>query len=40
MRKETLGGCVYDLGCYNTSQILWMFGEEPEKGLLFPGNLH
>lgn len=31
MRKETLGGCVYDLGCYNTSQILWMLGEEPEK---------
>ena len=31
MRKETLGGCVYDLGCYNTSQILWMFGEEPEN---------
>ena len=31
MRKETLGGCLYDLGCYNTSQILWMFGEEPEK---------
>lgn len=31
MRRDTLGGCVYDLGCYNTSQILWMFGEEPEK---------
>ena len=31
MRKETLGGCTYDLGCYNTSQILWMLGEEPEK---------
>lgn len=31
MRKETLGGCLYDLGCYCTSQILWMFGEEPEK---------
>lgn len=31
MRKETFGGCTYDLGCYNISQILWMFSEEPEK---------
>ena len=31
MRKETFGGCTYDLGCYNISQILWMFNEEPEK---------
>ena len=31
MRKETYGGCLYDLGCYCTSQILWMFGEEPEQ---------
>lgn len=29
MRKETFGGCTYDLGCYAISQILWMFGEEP-----------
>jgi len=29
MRRDTCGGCTYDLGCYNTSQILWMFGEEP-----------
>ena len=29
MRRETFGGCTYDLGCYNTSLILWMFGEEP-----------
>lgn len=29
MRKETFGGCTYDLGCYNISQILWMLGEEP-----------
>jgi len=29
MRKETCGGAAYDLGCYNTSLILWMFGEEP-----------
>lgn len=31
MRKETFGGCTYDLGCYNISQILWMLSEEPEK---------
>ena len=31
MRKETYGGAVYDLGCYCTSQILWMMGEEPVK---------
>ena len=31
MRKETFGGATYDLGCYNTSQILWMLGEAPEK---------
>ena len=30
MRKETKGGCTYDLGCYTTSEILWMIGEEPE----------
>lgn len=30
MRRETLGGCTYDLGCYNTSQILWMLEEEPD----------
>lgn len=31
MRKETFGGATYDLGCYCTSQILWMLGLEPEK---------
>ncbi|QNM05419.1 Gfo/Idh/MocA family protein [Qiania dongpingensis] len=31
MRKETNGGALYDLGCYNVSQILWIFDEEPEK---------
>lgn len=31
MRKETFGGAVYDLGCYCTSQILWLVGSEPEK---------
>lgn len=30
MRRETFGGCTYDLGCYNTSQILWLLDEEPE----------
>ena len=29
MRKETFSGATYDLGCYNTSLILWMLGEEP-----------
>ena len=31
MRKETLGGCTYDLGCYNTSMISWMTGLEPDE---------
>ena len=31
MRRDALGGCLYDLGCYNTSQILWMLEEEPVK---------
>ena len=30
MRRETFGGSTYDVGCYCTSQILWMIGEEPE----------
>ena len=31
MRRDTLGGFLYDLGCYNTTQILWMLEEEPER---------
>jgi len=31
MRKETLGGCTYDLGVYCTSLIQRVFGEEPEE---------
>lgn len=31
MRKETYGGAFYDLGCYTTTQILWMLEEEPKK---------
>ena len=31
MRKETFGGAVYDLGCYCTSQILYLFGCQPNK---------
>lgn len=31
MRRETLGGSTYDLGCYCTTMALWMFGEAPEK---------
>jgi len=30
MRKETLGGCTYDLGVYCTSLIQRIFGEEPK----------
>jgi predicted dehydrogenase len=31
MRRETFGGATYDLGCYNTSLILWLLGREPER---------
>ena len=31
MRKETNGGCTYDLGCYTTSMIEWMTGTEPDE---------
>lgn len=31
MRKETFGGSTYDLGCYTTTQILWLLEEEPVK---------
>lgn len=31
MRKETFGGATYDLGCYTTSQILWLLDDEPTK---------
>lgn len=31
MRRETFGGATYDLGCYCTSQILWLLEDEPEK---------
>ena len=30
MRRETLGGSVYDLGCYCVSQAIWLLGE-PER---------
>lgn len=30
MRRETLGGSIYDLGCYNTSFALEVFGKMPE----------
>lgn len=30
MRRETLGGSVYDLGCYCISQAVWLLGE-PES---------
>ncbi|MBD5552566.1 MAG: Gfo/Idh/MocA family oxidoreductase [Lachnospiraceae bacterium] len=31
MRRETLGGCTYDLGVYCCSLILRILGREPEK---------
>jgi predicted dehydrogenase len=31
MRRDTLGGALYDLGCYNVSLILAMLGEEPQE---------
>jgi predicted dehydrogenase len=30
MRRETLGGSLYDLGCYCISQAIWLLGE-PES---------
>ena len=32
MRRETLGGSMYDLGCYCVSQAIWLLGE-PERAL-------
>lgn len=29
MQPERLGGALYDLGCYNTSQILWLLNRDP-----------
>ena len=31
MRRDSLGGCTYDLGVYPCSLILRMIGKEPEK---------
>ncbi len=31
LRRDTLGGSIYDLGCYNVSLILSLLGEEPSK---------
>lgn len=31
MHKENYGGSVYDLGCYNTSIILWLLEKDPVK---------
>lgn len=30
MRRETFGGATYDLGCYCTSQILWLLDADPD----------
>ncbi len=29
IRRETLGGSLYDLGCYNVSQALWLLDDMP-----------
>lgn len=31
MRRETKGGCLYDLGCYTTSMIQWMTDQTPKE---------
>lgn len=31
MNRESLGGSLFDLGCYNTTLTLLMYGEEPEE---------
>jgi len=31
MRRETFGGAMYDLGCYNVSLALWLMGREPTE---------
>ena len=31
MRKETNGGSIYDLGCYNTTMIAWMLGRQSDE---------
>lgn len=31
VRRETFGGSMYDLGCYNASLILWMLEDSPEE---------
>ncbi len=31
LRRDTLGGSLYDLGCYNVSLILHLLGEEPSE---------
>ncbi len=30
MRRETNGGCTFDLGCYTATMITWMLGRQPE----------
>ena len=31
VRRETLGGSIYDLGCYCTSLMLYLFEKEPDE---------
>lgn len=43
MRRETFGGALYDMGCYNTTLALNIFGRLPEDvkagGVMIPGNI-
>ena len=31
MRRETNGGALYDLGCYNISMLGWLLGKQPQQ---------
>ena len=31
LRRETFGGAMFDLGCYDVSMALWLLGKEPES---------
>ena len=31
MRRETNGGALYDLGCYNISMLRWLLGRQPAQ---------
>ena len=33
LQRETYGGALYDLGCYDISMAMWMLGKEPDTVL-------